>query len=50
MRLFPASIETWLPEDRVQRIALKIVIVGVYLHVAAAAIFGIVEVAIIASR
>ena len=50
MRLIPASIEKWLPEDRVPRVALKIVIVGVYLHVIAAATFGIVVLVIIASR
>jgi hypothetical protein len=30
MRLIPQTVEDWLPEERVPRLALKVVIVGVY--------------------
>ena len=31
MRLFPPSVEEWLPEERVARIAFKVMIVNLYL-------------------
>jgi hypothetical protein len=33
MRLIPESVEAWLPEERVARRALKVVILGVYAQV-----------------
>jgi hypothetical protein len=31
MRLIPETVENWLPQERLPRTALKVVIVGVYL-------------------
>jgi hypothetical protein len=39
MRLFPQTVENWLPQERLPRIALKVVIVGVYLKLVLLPIF-----------